>query len=105
MYNKFEQISYTNGPSRPANHRRLLPNTSHQTQRFPNINMQQVNTITFSYRDLALAYHPALQHQNPNRAYQKFAEIAEAFDVLYDCTDGLNQLKRRRYMTSSDNKN
>jgi len=46
--------------------------------------MRSVYSFLHSYRELALAYHPALQHQNPNEAYRRFAEVAEAFDVLYD---------------------
>lgn len=46
-----------------------------------NANTQQ---ICSSYRDIALATHPALQHTNPNEAYRKFSQAAEAFDVLYD---------------------
>lgn len=46
-----------------------------------NATLQQ---ICASYRDLALANHPALQHANPNAAYQRFSQAAEAFDVLHD---------------------
>jgi DnaJ-class molecular chaperone len=46
--------------------------------------MFQVNLVISRYREIALAYHPALQHPNPNLAYQIFAQAAEAFDVLYD---------------------
>jgi hypothetical protein len=67
--------------------------------------MFQVYKIIFRYREIALVYHPALQHPNPNLAYQKFAQAAEAFDVLYDRTPSIIQPKKNIFTISSASKN
>lgn len=51
--------------------------------------------ICAKYHEVALANHPALQHENPNLAYQRFAEAAEAFDVLHDSKPVSTQVRRR----------
>lgn len=60
--------------------------------------------ICAKYHEIALANHPALQHSNPNAAYQRFAQAAEAFDVLYDRIFKLMKPKRRVSTTSTDSK-
>jgi DnaJ-class molecular chaperone len=77
-------ISYTNEQFRTADRRRLLQDTWCAAQCHRPADLSKVDENLFSYRELALANHPALQHPNPNAAYQRFAQAAEAFDVLHD---------------------
>lgn len=60
--------------------------------------MQSVTISWFSYKELALKYHPDLKHDNKNKAYKTFCLIAEAFDVLYDGISSVNlDVKRNLY--------
>jgi hypothetical protein len=55
---------------------RLLPSTRCQSVVHSTRYMLAVNLNLYSYRDIALNNHPALQHQNPNQAYQVFSQAA-----------------------------
>lgn len=61
----------------------LLQNTRSGQECAQSGHLPSVRITLFSYKELALKYHPGLKHDNENESYKKFCLISEAFDILY----------------------